>query len=114
MDLLDALITKKGIANVIKGFPTSKDPARILHAEELSLLLLQMYWDDLDKGNLPPTLAEALISLILKKDKDPQDCRSYRPISSIGCHSKILSKILAVRIDKVINSLIHLNQIGFV
>ncbi len=73
-----------------------------------------MYSEALDKGSLPPTLSEALISLILKKDKEPLDCRSYRPISLIGCDSKILAKILAVRLDKVITNLIHPNQVGFI
>lgn len=73
-----------------------------------------MYSEALDKGSLRPTLSEALISLILKKDKDPLDCRSYRPISLTGCDSKILSKILAVRLDKVMTSLIHPDQVGFV
>lgn len=73
-----------------------------------------MYSEALDKGSLHPTLSEALISLILKKDKDPLDCRSCRPISLTGYDSKILSKILAVRLDKVMTSLIHPDQVGFV
>lgn len=32
-------------------------------------------------SNLPPTLTQACISLILKEDKDPDKCSSYRPTS---------------------------------
>ena len=122
VDLLEAPITKEEIVTVIRGLPSSKAPgldgftAEFFkeYAEELSPLLLQVYCEALDDGRLPPTLSEALISLILKKDKDPLDCRSYRPISLIGCDSKILAKVLAVRLDKVITSLIHPDQVGFI
>ena len=122
VDLLDAPITREEIVDVIRGLPSSKAPGPDgftadffkVYAEELSPLLLQMYSEALDKGSLPPTLSEALISVILKKDKDPLDCRSYRPISLIGCDSKILAKILAVRLDKVITNLIHPDQVGFI
>lgn len=121
MDVLDAPLTSE-IVDVIKGLPSGKVPGPDnftadfykASAEELSPLLLQMYSEALDKGSLPPTVFEALISLILKKDKDPLDCKSYRPISLISCDSKILSKILAVRLDKLITSLIHPDQVGLI
>lgn len=58
------------------------------YAKEVSPILLEMYLEAFNTGYLPPTLSEALISLVLKKDKDPQDCKSYRPISLIDCDSK--------------------------
>lgn len=47
------------------------------------------------KRRLANTLSEATISLILKKDKEPLSCNSYRPISLLNVDFKILSKILA-------------------
>lgn len=98
VDLLDAPITREEIVHIIRGVLSSKAPGPDgftveffkVYAEELSSLLLQMYNDALDKDSLPPTLSEALISLILQKDKDLFDCSSYRPFSLIGCDSKIL------------------------
>ncbi len=56
----------------------------------------------------------SLISLLLKKGKDPLDCSSYRPISLIPCDLKIYAKIFASRLEKVIHSLIKEDQTGFI
>ncbi len=55
----------------------------------------------------------SLISLLLKKGKDPLDCSSYRPISLIPCDLKIYAKVFASRMEKVIHSLIKEDQTGF-
>ncbi len=84
------------------------------YVQELSPLLLDMYCEAMDRGGLPPSLYDAVISLILKKDKDSLDCKSYRPISLIGCETKILAKILGAQLNKAIATLIHSDQVGFI
>lgn len=83
-------------------------------ALELAPLMLDMYLNSLERGTLPPTLSQAVITLILKKDKEPTDCRSYRPISLTNYDSRIFSKILANRLNKVVSSLVHPAQVGFI
>ncbi len=56
----------------------------------------------------------SLISLLLKKGKDPLDCSSYRPISLIPCDLKIYAKVFASHMEKVIHSLIKEDQTGFI
>ncbi len=56
----------------------------------------------------------SLISLLLKKGKDPLDCSSYSPISLIPCDPKIYAKVFASRMEKVIHSLIKEDQTGFI
>lgn len=73
-----------------------------------------MYTESVKVGSLPPTLNEALITIILKKDKDTTDCKIYRPISLIGQDRKILAKILANRLDKIITHFINPDQVGFI
>ncbi len=56
----------------------------------------------------------ALISLLLKKGKDPADCSSYRPLSILNADFKLFAKILSRRLDSCVSSLLHPNQTGFV
>uniref|UniRef100_A0A3Q0RWB8 Reverse transcriptase domain-containing protein n=1 Tax=Amphilophus citrinellus TaxID=61819 RepID=A0A3Q0RWB8_AMPCI len=65
-------------------------------------------------GALPPSFREANISLILKKSKPPENCRSYRPISLLNVDLKILSKILATRLENILPLLIKADQTGFI
>ena len=62
---------------------------------------------------MPPTLSEANISLLLKKDKDPLECSNYRPISLLNVDQKILAKVLASRLQQALSALISTDQTGF-
>lgn len=75
--------------------------------------LQNMYNESFTRGSLPPTLLEASISLLLKNDKDSMLCGSYRPISLLNVDLKVLSKILAQRLQQVLPSLISPDQTGF-
>ena len=63
---------------------------------------------------MPQSMSKAIISLLPKPGKDPMQLGSYRPISLLNCDYKILSKILALRLEKVVPSIIHFDQVGFV
>lgn len=65
------------------------------------------YW----VGQLPATVAS--IFLLLKKDKDPTLCSSYRPIPLLNVDCKILAKVLALCFQRVMSSIISLDQTGF-
>ncbi len=56
----------------------------------------------------------SLISLLLKKGKDPLDCSSYRPISLIPCDLGIYAGVFASRLERVVRSLIREDQAGFI
>lgn len=55
----------------------------------------------------------ATICLLLKQNKDPTSPASYRPLSLINADTKIISKTLALRIEKVTPHIIHPDQTGF-
>nr|KYP66721.1 Transposon TX1 uncharacterized [Cajanus cajan] len=63
-------------------------------------------------GKLPKGTNSTFITLIPKVD-DPQSLGDYRPISLVGCLYKILAKILANRLKKVLPSVIDDRQSAF-
>ena len=73
-----------------------------------------MFNDSFECGTLPPSLREANISLILKKGKCPEDCASYRPILLLNVDLKILSKVLARRLEGLLSIIVKEDQTGFV
>lgn len=60
----------------------------------------------------PPTMRQAVISVILKKEKNPLNCNSFRPISLLNTDAKILAKVLPHRLDGVLPSIISPDQTG--
>lgn len=65
-------------------------------------------------NRIPPTMNTALITLLLKPHKDPTHLSSYRPLSLINTDIKIINKVLTNTIEKVIPSIIHPDQTGFI
>lgn len=76
--------------------------------------LLDVYLESFIKGSLRPTLRNALITLILKPGKAPTERGSYRPISLLNSHARIIAKALAMRLERVLPAIIHGDQNGFV
>jgi len=56
----------------------------------------------------------ALISLIPKKGKDHSDCKNYRPISLLNTDMKMYTRIMALRLQRYMNKLVHPDQTGFI
>ena len=67
-----------------------------------------------ENSRLPVHMNTATISLIPKPNKDPTLPSNYRPISLINVDIKIISKVLAHRIEKIIPLIIHPDQTGFI
>ena len=93
------------------GFPTEFYKA---FAAKISTPLLETFNEAMDNGELPGSMREGQIVLILKKGLEGSDPSSYRPITIINSDTKILCKILAKRVRTVIQELIHEDQCGFI
>lgn len=69
--------------------------------------LCEVYKEAFRAKALPLTMTQATISVLLKKGKDPLRCESYRPVSLLCCDYKILAKLLADRLERVLDKIIH-------
>lgn len=63
---------------------------------------------------LPLSMTEATIFVLPKEGKNQLETASYRPISLLCSDVKILAKVLAARLIRIISKLIHSDQTGFI
>lgn len=71
--------------------------------------LLVVLSDSLSKGMLPLSGRRAVLTLLLKKG-DLQDIKNWRPVSLLCTDYKLPSKVLATRLRKVMEHVIHVDQ----
>lgn len=72
--------------------------------------IIQKFWE---KGDLPKGCNVAFIALI-PKISCPEGFKDFRPISMVGCIYKIIAKILAGRLKKVMGFLVGPHQSSFI
>ena len=108
--------------NVLQTFQKNKTPGN----DGLTIEFYVAFWSligrplvdcinySYDFGELSNSQKQAIINLIEKKGKDKRLIKNWRPISLINVDAKIISKILAKRLEKVLPNLIHPNQNAFV
>lgn len=120
--ILNAKITSEEINKSIGLLKNGKSPGPDGLGNEfykqlqvkLGPYLFKLYNHAYNEESLPPTLNEAVITVLPKKGKDLEEVTSYRPISLLNSDQKILAKILAKRLSTVMSKLVHSDQTGFV
>lgn len=73
----------------------------IAFSKKLLAPLTNMIKEALDNHVLPYSLEVSTITLLPKLVKDKQKCGSYRPLSLLNSDYKVLSKIIALRLENV-------------
>lgn len=118
--LLIAPFTIDEIEEVVKDCDGSKCPG----PDDFNFAFIKEFWDLMkhevriffDQFHGVDCLPKCLLSYFLTlipKVKSPQRLSDLRPISLIGCWYKLLSKVLARRLAKVIGNLIPKTQLAF-
>ena len=79
------------------------------HQTTIAPILTRLFNEIQERESLSKTQAESILSLIYKKG-DEAEIRNYRPISLLNVDQKILTKILANRLNQALPKLIHSDQ----
>lgn len=79
---------------------------------EIGPLLLETFAYSFETGELSIDQRRGIITLIPKQDKDLRSLNNWRPLTLLNTDYKILAKILANRLQLVMNTIIDTDQTG--
>jgi hypothetical protein len=121
LSFLEEPFSPQEIDDVVKEFPCNKSRG----PDGFNAEFLRKCWPVIKKdfydlcnqfyqGDLClESINNCFITLVPKK-QDAATTNDYRPISLLNCTLKLLTKLLANRLQRVIMQLIHENQYGFI
>jgi hypothetical protein len=117
---LSAPFSHDEIDNIIKDLPTDKAPG----PDGFSRLFIKICWsiikfdfyrlcEDFWNGKVNLQSINDAFIILIPKNNSPVGSNDYRPISLLNIIIKILTKLLATRLQLEILKLVHVNQYGF-
>lgn len=118
---LENPISLKELESAVKSLNRGKSPGLdglppefyVVFWDQVGPLILDSINYAIKQGSFHRDQRNALITVLLKKGKDPLECSSYRSISLICGDMKIYSKVLVTRMETVVGKLIHFDQTRF-
>ena len=119
---LETELTLEELKDALASFANNKSPGEDGFTKEFYESFFDLLWKDLlnsyneafHKGELSISQRTGILTLIPKEDINFTDLKNWRPISLLNLDYKILSKILAKRLEQFLPNLIHSDQTGFV
>ena len=120
MDTCEGLLTLKEYASSLNQFKNNKTPG----SDGFTIEFYRFFWNAIgqvmvdsfnygfENGEMSITQKRGIISLIPQKDK--KYLKNWRPISLLNNDYKIVTKALALRLEKVLPTIISPNQTGYV
>lgn len=120
-ELLSMPFSKEEVYKTLKSMPSGKSPGTEGLNSEFYLFYWNIVGDHLFKaisfffnsGQLPSSWGKTYVALIPKKP-NPTSVSDFRPISLCNVCYKIITKMLANRLKRVIHKLIGPEQSGFI
>jgi hypothetical protein len=120
LEELSQPFTKAEIDEIIKSMPVDKAPG----PDGFNGLFLKTCWEtikedvyqlcfDFYEGKLNLDSINMGYITLIPKTQSPQEVGDYRPITLLNCVLKILTKLLANRLQKKVLQIVHRNQYGF-
>ena len=116
--ICEGRLTLKEIYEALSNLLSNKTPGNDGLSRELYLAFFDLLGNEVPAslnysyqlGELSNSHRQAAVTLAEKKGKDKRYIKNWRPISLLNVDTKILSKVLASRLKKVINTLISPDQ----
>ena len=117
----EGLLSTSECLEAIKSMPNNKSPG----TDGLPAEFYKLFWNDIsdilvnsfnysyNKQTLSISQKQGIITLLPKKDKDTRFLKNWRPISLLNTDYKIMTKCIALRLKKVLPTIIHPSQTGF-
>ena len=119
---LDSPLTLSEIGLAIKTMSNNKCPGtdglpiefyKVFYPK-IKDFLFELFQEIVNEGELHLTAKRGIIALLEKIQKDLLELDSWRPLSLLNGDYKIYSKVLATRLNKLLDTLIDSSQTGFV
>ncbi|KAJ0454037.1 putative RNA-directed DNA polymerase [Helianthus annuus] len=119
--MLDSRFSKEEIKAAVFGCDDDRAPG----PDGINFRFVKRFWDLVESdfvdimdafyvnGEISPGCGSSFIALI-PKVIDPIGLKDYRPISLVGIINKVISKILANRLKRVLDSIISPSQSAFI
>ena len=120
-NLCEGPITLEECIDAVNGMKLNKSPGLDgLTAEfykqfwpYISSLVHESFLESQTNGELSRSQKQCVFSLLYKKG-DPENMENWRPISLLNIDYKILARVLALRLQKVLPKIISLDQQGYI
>ena len=118
---IEGELSETEIQRAVKNMKNKKSPG----SDGIPVEFYKIFWSDIKKylleslnysfkiGKLTQLQSQGIITLIPKKDRDRTLLSNWRPITLLNTDYKIAAKAVANRIKKVLSSVIHHSQTGF-
>jgi hypothetical protein len=121
LEALGAPIHREEIDTIVKRLPSDKAPG----PDGFNGLFIKKCWNiikndfyqlcqDFFEGNTSVEGIKNSFIVLIPKKNNPETVNDYRPISLMNLAPKLVTKILANRLQAEIISLVHKNQYGFI